>query len=64
MPSAEIPFELFGLALETTRGTAVTPPSHLLPLVGTIKPTRPKYRPDEARGTIEEFYRSKTVHTG
>lgn len=60
---AEIPYELFGLALETTRGTAVTPPTHLVPIAGTITPVRTKYRPDEQRGTTEEFYRSKTAHT-
>lgn len=64
MPSAETPLELFGLALESTRGTAVTPPTHLIPVAGMITPTRTKYRPDESRGTLEEFYRSKTVHTG
>lgn len=64
MPEAEIPFEIFAAALEATRGTAVTPPTHYLPLAGTITPTRTKYRPDEQRGTLEEFYRSKTVRTG
>ena len=64
MPAAEIPLELFGLALEATRGTAVTPPTHLVPMQGLITPSRTKYRPDEARGTLEEFYRSKTVRTG
>jgi hypothetical protein len=63
MPSAEIPFELFGLALEATRGTVVTPPTHLMTVAGTITPVRTKYRPEEARGTLEEWYRSKTVHT-
>lgn len=64
MPSAEIPFELFGLALEATRGTAVTPPTHLIPVAGMLTPFRTKYRPAEARGTLEKNYRSKTVRTG
>lgn len=64
MPSAEIPFETFGLALEATRGTAVTPPTHLIPVSGTVTPFRTKYRPAEARGTLEKNYRSKTTHTG
>jgi len=64
MPSAELPLELFGLALEATRGTAVTPPTHLIPVAGMITPFRTKYRPEEARGTLEEIYRSKTVRTG
>jgi hypothetical protein len=64
MPESEVAFEIFAAALETTRGTAVSPPTHYLPLAGTITPTRTKYRPDEQRGTLEEFYRSKTVRTG
>lgn len=63
MPSAEIPLEVFALALEATRGTAITPPTHLMPVAGTITPVRTKYRPEESRGTLEEWYRSKTVHT-
>lgn len=64
MPSAEIPLELFGLALEATRGTAVTPPTHLIPVGGVITPFRTKYRPEESRGTLEQNYRAKTVRTG
>jgi hypothetical protein len=64
MPAAELPFELFGLALEATRGTAVTPPTHLMPVDGVITPTRTKYRPEEQRGTLEANYRSKTSRTG
>lgn len=63
MAAAELPLELFAMALETTRGTAVTPPTHVLPMIGTLKPVRQKWRPDEARGTLEEIYRSKTVRT-
>lgn len=61
MPSAELALEVLALALESTRGTAVTPPTHLMPFSGMIKPNREKYRPNESRGTLEEFYRSKTV---
>lgn len=64
MPSAELPLELFGLALESTRGVAVTPPSHLIPVAGLITPFRTKYRPEEQRGTLEQNYRAKTVRTG
>lgn len=64
MPSAETPLEIFGLALEATRGTAVTPPTHLIPVAGVITPFRTKYRPDEQRGTLEQNYRAKTVRTG
>src|SRR3954468_13361968 len=64
MPAAELPFEVFALALEATRGTAITPPTHVMPVAGVITPVRTKYRPEEARGTLEEWYRSKTIHTG
>lgn len=64
MPAAETTFELYGLALEATRGTAVTPPTHLIPVAGTLTPYRTKYRPDEQRGTLEQNYRAKTVRTG
>jgi hypothetical protein len=63
MPSAELPLELFGLALESTRGTAITPPTHLIPVAGMITPVRTKYRPEEQRGTLEQNYRAKTIHT-
>lgn len=63
MAAAELPLELFAMALETTRGTAVTPPTHTMLLTGSLKPVRQKWRPDEARGTLEEFYRSKTTRT-
>lgn len=64
MPAAETPFELTGLALEATKGTPVTPPTHLLNVAGLITPIRTKYRPEESRGTTEEHYRAKTVSTG
>lgn len=64
MAAAELPFEVFALALEATRKTAVTPPTHVLPMQGMITPVREKYRPDEVRGTLARNYRSKTVRTG
>lgn len=64
MAAAETPLELFGLSLEATRGTAVTPPTHLLDVAGMLTPYRTKYRPDEQRGTLEANYRAKTVRTG
>jgi hypothetical protein len=64
MPAAELPLEIFGLSLEATRGTPVSPPTHLLPVAGMITPYRTKSRPDEQRGTLEQNYRAKTVRTG
>lgn len=64
MASAEIPFEYLAAALEATRGTAVTPPTHYLPLVGSLKPTQSFFRPDESVGSLEEYTRSKVVRRG
>ena len=50
MPTSdELPLEVFGLALEATRGTAVTPPTHLFTAPGLITPIGTKYRPEESR---------------
>ena len=57
---AEIPFEALLIGLESAPGTAVEP-THYLPLTGTLDPSAEYYRPDEARGTLVEAYRSKTV---
>lgn len=61
MPFMEIPFESLSLALESTRGTAVTPPTHRLNMAGTLTPVQEKYHPPDELGTLEEFYRSETV---
>jgi len=63
MASAELSFEYLAIALESTRGTAITPPTHYIPIKGMIKPVREKYRPEESRGTLARNYRSKTVRT-
>lgn len=57
----ELAFEYLLAALESTRGTAVDPPTHYLNMAGTITPANEKYRPKESRGTLAEFYRSLTV---
>ena len=57
----EIAFEYLLAALESTRGTAVNPPTRYLNMAGTITPGNEKYRPNESRGTLAEYYRSKTV---
>lgn len=58
---AEIAFEAFAAALEATRGTAVTPPTHYFPLVGSITPETSYYEPQEARGTLFRRYRQQRV---
>lgn len=57
---AEIPFEALLLGLESTPGTGVEP-THYASMTGTINPMIERYRPDEARGTLVEAYRSKIV---
>lgn len=61
---AEIAFEYLALALEEQRGVAEGAPTHYLPLAGTLTPTRDLYRPNESRGTLAEYYRSKAVRKG
>jgi hypothetical protein len=64
MPTgAELALEYFAAALETTRGTAITAPTHYIPLAGSITGSREKYRPEESRGTFARNYRSATVRT-
>lgn len=63
MAAAELTYEYFMLALESTRGTAIAAPTHYLPLKGSLKPVRTKYRPEESRGTLAKNYRSKTTRT-
>jgi hypothetical protein len=58
---AEIPFEYLLAALEVAAGTPVDPPTRHLNLLGTISPMRARYRPEEARGTLAQYYRSQTV---
>ena len=57
----EIPFEYLLAALETTRGTAATAPTHYLPFTGTLKEMEEVYYPDEASGSLEEYTRSVTT---
>lgn len=61
---AEIPFETLLGAHEGTRGTAVSPPTHMLNLPGALTPTKTLYRPDEARGTLGKNYRSAVTRRG
>lgn len=61
MASAELTFERFGFALETTRGTPIANPTHWLPLTSRIRPMHNRYRPAESRGTLAANYRSKVT---
>ena len=55
---AEIPFEQLLVALESTRGTPEDTPTLYLNMAGTLTPVKARYRPDESRGTLAEYYRS------
>lgn len=61
MASAEIAFEKSALALETTRGTAITTPTHSFPWRIMLTPERVRAKPDDARGTLVQNYRVKTT---
>lgn len=63
MASAEIAFEKYQAALESTRGTAITAPTHAFPWPIIIDPERIRAKPDDARGTIVRNYRVKTTQT-
>jgi hypothetical protein len=60
----EIAFERFALALEATEGTAVTPPTHMIPLAGMLNFTQERYAPDEARGYLAGRSRSVIARKG
>lgn len=61
MVYSEIAFETFSAALETTRGTAVTPPTHRFNLAGTVTPVMEEFRPDDPVGTLESYQRSEIM---
>lgn len=61
MAFTEIAFERLHVALETTRGTAIASPTHLLNLPGKLTPKQTLYRPNESRGTLVKNYRAKQV---
>lgn len=61
---AEIKFERLLAALESTRGTAIAAPTHLLNLAGVVKPNINLYKPKERRGTLIRNYRHKKTHVG
>lgn len=55
---AELAFETFRAALETTRGTAIATPTHLLNFESKLTPNVTRYRPTEQRGSLALNYRS------
>lgn len=61
MAFTETVFERFGVALETTSGTAITAPTYYLPSAGMASPRQTVYRPVESRGLRSQYTRSKVV---
>lgn len=61
MPTRELAFERFGLAIEAARGTAITAPTHYLPMSGVLKPEFGRFTPSESRGVLNDRPRSKVV---
>lgn len=57
----EIPFEYLLAGIESARGTALATPTHYLGLAGTVTPQKSRYRPNESRGKLAEYYRSVDV---
>jgi hypothetical protein len=58
---AEIAFEVMAVALEGTRGTEETPPTHRLNMAGTLTPTEEIYYPPDQVGDLAEYQRSEIV---
>jgi hypothetical protein len=57
----ETAFEYFSIALEAARGTAVDPPTHRLPLKGTITPREERFYPEMGTGTLAANTQSVTI---
>jgi len=57
----EIPFEFLLAGIESAHGTPNTTPTRYLNLSGVVTPRKARYRPNESRGTLAEYYRSTDV---
>lgn len=60
---AELVFERIDVALEATRGTPVTPPTHHLYMEGTLDPQDDWYDDETQVGTLSNLQRSEMLHT-
>lgn len=63
MAGSELAFERLDLALESTRGTAVTPPTHNLNMTGEIVPMFEYYDPEDQVGELAESQREEVTRT-
>ncbi len=59
----EIIFEKLAVALESTRGTKVTPPTHLLYMEGQLTPEDDWFEDETNVGTAAGLLRSEKLHT-
>lgn len=64
MAAAELAFEKFAVALESTHGTAITNPTHILNMVGRIVPATSRSRRSRGDGTLAEYYASAFTRKG
>lgn len=62
--ASELFTERLFLALESTRGTAITTPTHVFNMMGLLTPSLDYFEPSESRGEIRDKYRSKTSRKG
>lgn len=60
--ATEIIFERIDVALESTRGTAVTPPTHHLFMEGTLDPADEWYENETKVGTLAGLQAAERVH--
>jgi hypothetical protein len=58
---AEVTYEKLAIALETTRRTAITAPTHVVNGNQPIVPKKELHRAADRYGTLAEFYRSQSV---
>lgn len=58
---AEIAFEYLAIGLEATRGTAINPPTHRLPLAGTISAREERFYPETSSGLLAANTQSVTI---
>lgn len=64
MAASELFFERIHLALESTRGTPITTPTHSFPVVGMITPFNEYFEPQQARGEIASIYQQLISRKG
>lgn len=62
--AVELAFETLLASIESTRGTAIAAPTHLIHLGGSVTPTKSMNRPAESRGVLAEAFRTVMTRTG